>query len=416
MKISILLIAFVVSNLLLGQPSMYKILNKLSLDADSVTSNNAPEQFRGILQDKLIVALGENTHATSEYFKKKSEIIKYCVSKMGFKALVFESDVVASKNIDKYLIKGEGNIDSLLFELGTKAWMTEEVREILIWLKNYNNMKSDTDKVRFFGIDVQWSINIAHEIIINYKLENILTKASYEHLESISKKGLKFTTDTSLTLCNELAKAAEYYPFRNNDEKSDFIELVNLFYQNIDCKNSKDINEISKKRDFYMAQNAMKVIDTLKLKSILWAHNEHILKSKNVIGSEAMGTWLSKKYQSSYYCIGFYLKNGELGYQNMITGLVTTQKIPAFNKRNSLDYGLSKLTYQNLFIDVTSMGSDTENIFNKPILTRNIHLLFIPKTKSYKIYNVIKRSRIIEEYDGIMFFSTTTGAKPIIKN
>lgn len=416
MKLLALFISLFTVKILFGQPLEYKKINECSLNADSITSDNMPKQFSAIFQDKIIIALGENTHATSEYFVKKSEIIKYSVSKLGFKAVIFEADVVASKNIDKYIFKGEGNIDSLLFELGTKAWMVEEVRELLIWLKSYNTSKPDTDKVRFFGIDIQWSINIARKLIVNYRLETILTKDSYEHLESISNNGLKTSTNSSLTLLNELEKAAAYYPFGDSNEKVDFLELANLLYQSIDCKKSKDIVEISKKRDFYMAQHVMKVIDSLSYKSIIWAHNEHVLKSFNIAGAEAMGAWLSKKYQSLYYCIGFFLKEGELGYQNMITGMATTQKIPAFNKHNSLDYKLSKLIYPNVFIDVSTfdtMNNNSDNIFNKQITIRNIHLISVPKTKSYRIYNVTKRTRIVDEYDGIMFFSKTTGAKPI---
>jgi erythromycin esterase len=416
MKFLLLFIAFATFNVLLGQQSNYKILNEYSLNADSITSYNMPEQLQAILQDKLVIALGENTHATREYFLKKNEIIKYCVNKLGFKAVIFEADVVASKKIDKYIFKGEGNIDSLLFELGTKAWMTEEVKELLIWLKEFNHMKIDSEKVRFFGMDIQWSVNIVNQLKSRYKVKDFLTQKANSELDLISSGNGKVNMESAKLLVDELKEKSNSYSFVNNNDRVNFLELIRLLDQSINYKATIDIYEKSKKRDYYMASNVIKIVDSLNLKSIVWAHNEHILKTKNSLAIEAMGCKLAAYYLYKYYCIGFFLKEGELGYMDKYTGKIVKQKIPSFNKRKSLDRKLSKLKYENLFINIRSIETKiqgSENIFNYDMITRNIHLVPSRNGKSYRIYNVVKTSRIIDEFDGIIFLNKTTGANPI---
>ena len=52
-------------------------------------------------------------------------------------------------------IQGEGNIDEIMANMpGWFIWDTEEMKEIILWMREYNETQTDDEKIQFFGIDI----------------------------------------------------------------------------------------------------------------------------------------------------------------------------------------------------------------------------------------------------------------------
>lgn len=107
--------------------------------------------------DAKIIGLGEATHGTKDFFEMKNRIFKYMVEQHGFKAIAFEMDV-AEAMIFEDLIQGKTSGDMrfiMISKMYFWTWKTQEVLELLVWMRDYNVGKSPADRIHFYGVDCQ---------------------------------------------------------------------------------------------------------------------------------------------------------------------------------------------------------------------------------------------------------------------
>ena len=110
------------------------------------------DPLRKIWQGARIVALGEATHGTSEFFRMKRRLTEFLVTQMGFRHFAMELDEDTAAGIEAY-IQGRGNsnpVASLYW-----PWRTQEVAAMLDWMRKYNESAAAPDRVYFHGIDYQ---------------------------------------------------------------------------------------------------------------------------------------------------------------------------------------------------------------------------------------------------------------------
>jgi erythromycin esterase-like protein len=102
-----------------------------------------------------LVGLGEGTHGTREFYLLKGRLIKYLVTAKGFRTIAFEGNFAAVSALDDYVVRGRGTPQSAVAALDGFNWETEEIIELLRWVRAYNLDARHTQKVRFYGIDVE---------------------------------------------------------------------------------------------------------------------------------------------------------------------------------------------------------------------------------------------------------------------
>lgn len=64
--------------------------------------------FKDAIGSSRIVALGESTHGTSEFFSLKHKLLQYAVIELGFRVFALEDHLIAGEAINAYLTKGIG--------------------------------------------------------------------------------------------------------------------------------------------------------------------------------------------------------------------------------------------------------------------------------------------------------------------
>lgn len=99
-----------------------------------------------------IVALGEATHGTREFFQLKHRIFRHLVEREGFTAIAFEAGLPEAMDIDRYIQTGEGDPRSLLAQLYW-TWNTQEVLDLIKWMRTYNADSRHARKIHFYGFD-----------------------------------------------------------------------------------------------------------------------------------------------------------------------------------------------------------------------------------------------------------------------
>jgi len=102
-----------------------------------------------LLTGKRIVALGEATHGTSEFFRMKHRLVEFLVREMGFRHFGMELSPEDGYLIDSY-IQGKGTDPKQVLYW---PWATQEVMEMLDWMRDYNASVAPEQRITFHGID-----------------------------------------------------------------------------------------------------------------------------------------------------------------------------------------------------------------------------------------------------------------------
>jgi len=113
------------------------------------------EPLRAIVSSARIVALGEATHGTREFFQLKHRLLEFLVRELGFTAFALEANWPEAQAVDDYVRHGRGDPAAALAGLRFWTWNTEEVLALIEWLRAYN--AGGGRPVSFTGFDAQFS-------------------------------------------------------------------------------------------------------------------------------------------------------------------------------------------------------------------------------------------------------------------
>jgi erythromycin esterase len=397
-----------------GQLPLKSNLEAASIKIELFETKDNLTFLDSILKDNKVLALGESTHGTSDFFKMKFMIIKYCVTELGYKSIGIEADYAGTKQLNSFLTEGNGNIDDAIYDMGIAAWMTIEMKEIIEWLKDFNSNKSAKDKIQIWGFDMQFSnatVEDLKRIVLPYAKNNEFEIHFFDTIQSwkYSNQINKAKLDGFIKNLKELSK------IMNVSDRINLLRLTQILEQTMYFKSKTDYVERLIVRDSCMAFNVNTTLDFYKHKSILWAHNGHIAKSKNYKNWRPMGSYLNKEYGDSYYPLGLMTEKGSIGFYNRLTLMNDTIEIPFDSKKKSYDKILANNSYDNFFIDIkSSLKKPTlKQLFSEKHLTRTIDLIYNTKTKNYYVQNNYFKESLYENFNGIIFIRQTRGARPL---
>ena len=100
-----------------------------------------------------LLALGEPTHGIKAFPLLRNELLGQLVER-GYRSIVLETDALAALLVDDYVNGGEVDIEKVLatgFSHGFGA--VPGNRELVEWLRDYNDGRAPADRVRFYGFD-----------------------------------------------------------------------------------------------------------------------------------------------------------------------------------------------------------------------------------------------------------------------
>jgi erythromycin esterase len=103
-----------------------------------------------------VVGLGEGTHGTREFFQMKHRIVQHLVTKMGFTHFTIEATSLEADELNRYVQGAGGNPKSLLSRLYFWNLRSQEVLDVIEWLRAYNSTVPTASRVQFSGFDIQY--------------------------------------------------------------------------------------------------------------------------------------------------------------------------------------------------------------------------------------------------------------------
>ena len=288
------------------------------------------EPLRSVVGDAQIVAVGEATHGTREFFRLKHRILEFLVEKMNFTVFAIEANWPESLAVNDYVLNGKGDPAQALAGLYFWTWNTEEVLDMIRWMRMYNEDASHLKKVKFFGFDMQ----VARVAVTNVE----------DYLRKVDPEEAALVTEVRAPL-SDAAKEYEYAnqsaEFRNKtaaaidgtlkhfDERreqylrSSSSEAWILARHNLEIvKQAEKLRSAAGAgdavRDPAMAENIKWILghEPPGTKIMVWAHNSHI-STEPIFGSPSMGMTLRGMYGSAMVVCGFSFNQGSFQAKDM---------------------------------------------------------------------------------------------------
>jgi erythromycin esterase len=113
------------------------------------------QPLKKMIGSSHLVAMGEATHGSCEFFRMKHRLLEFLVNEMGFTVFAMEAPMPESQIIDEYVLTGKGDPEKALAGFYNWVWNTEEVLDMIKWMRSYNSDPSHINKLKFYGFDMQ---------------------------------------------------------------------------------------------------------------------------------------------------------------------------------------------------------------------------------------------------------------------
>ncbi|MCB9688391.1 MAG: erythromycin esterase family protein [Alphaproteobacteria bacterium] len=121
------------------------------LDLD--TPDTELEPLGEIVDDAVLVGLGESKHCAGGYLEAKARIVQWLVERRGFRLVALETPWVHAGVAQRYVEAGEGTSEDAMDSV-FGAFHDSGTRRMFEWLRSWNEAHPD-DPVHFVGFDVQ---------------------------------------------------------------------------------------------------------------------------------------------------------------------------------------------------------------------------------------------------------------------
>ena len=116
--------------------------------AKAVADLSVPEETK-------IVALGEATHGNREFQALKLEVFQVLVERYGVRALALEGDFGGCEAVNRYIHGGGGTARDAVAAIGFAIYRTQEMEDLVSWMRTYNETAPEGQDLRFYGFDMQ---------------------------------------------------------------------------------------------------------------------------------------------------------------------------------------------------------------------------------------------------------------------
>lgn len=384
------------------------------------------QPLKRIIGDARIVSVGEATHGTHEFQAMKDRLVRFLVTEMGFTDFAMEANLPECERVNDYVHGGQGDLPQLLRGLYFWTWNTEEVRDMVNWMRAHNATPAGAPRIRFHGFDMQ-SISVAMGDVLTY-LQQVdppaatAADARYKDLpgRSISNQDATmrlrggsaadratFLTGVQSVYDNLAAMQERYTAGSTPDAYARALQDARIAVQGADYVAAEPAkqNDI---RDRYMAENVTWLLNRagVNAKMILWAHNQHV-GTTPYVSVKSMGMWLRERYGDTMRVLGqtFYA-----GTCNAVEGIVTAVIVPP-PLPDSYEAAFHGTGYPRAIVDLRTIhaGTTPTDWLEGPHPFRAIGAGY-DEAAPEKFFN---ETRLPEKFDALIYIQDSTPTKPL---
>lgn len=286
--------------------------------------------FKKSVGSARVIALGEATHGTREFFLIKHRLLQYAVEHLQVRVFAIEANQLEVEKINRYVCRGEGAAEKVIRSM-FRVWNTEEMLALIQWMRAYNTLHP-ADPVEFVGFDCQdpalpmdsiarfvaeWEPVLLDSVAALQKAYRAAWAAQYYPQAPDSVRlGWKISAEKVLSLV-EQHKPAWLQRARNDADK----QRIEWAHQNARVVTQAAIvawSQVVSARDTFMAENIrwIQVQRPADTRMVVWAHDSHIARSDhpdqnlNYHSGNSMGKHLSRLFGDDYRAYGLFTAEG----------------------------------------------------------------------------------------------------------
>jgi erythromycin esterase len=389
----------------------------------SVLAGNGFDDLTGLdrlIGNARIVALGEATHGTAEFFQMKHRLLEYLVERKGFTVLAIEGNWPEAQVADRFIKTGEGDAGVALAAMYYWTWQAEEVSALLRWMRHYNATRGQRPVLSFSGFDMQVP-NVAIKRVIDVldhtgSADRDDVRALYDGMEKLDRWGTGTPAEENARLADRAGKVLDLIEAHREtlvmastpQEYCDLRQAARIVRQVF----ARRAGIAGAERDCAMAENVRWLIEEAfpGQKIVLWAHNGHV--GTDMGGS--LGDHLRDRYGDQMVTIGFSAHHGEVRARRRAEGaqpgpLGAAPLAPV--SKVSVEAVFQETDLPRFILDLRDLPKDSAvgAWLSKPRLHRMIGAEYGAERDS-KYYAHV---RLPQMYDAIVFIAQSTAAKPL---
>jgi erythromycin esterase len=274
-----------------------------------------------LLGEARIVGLGEATHGSREFFQVKHRLLEYLVAEKGFTVLAVEANWPESLAVDDYVQGGPGDPAQLLAGFHYWMWATEEMLDLLRWLRAWNADSRHARKVHVYGFDAQFPERATDAVAIYLRkvdpeygaaVAGLLERVR-RHRIGAADRAVEPPAGPGLAalLARLDERQADYAAAAGRREWTLARHAATILVQE---EAMRDVSEagVFDVRDRAMAENVAWLLDQEPpgARMVVWAHNGHVSRCDPFAAVHPLGEHLRRRFGAGYLAIGFVFNRG----------------------------------------------------------------------------------------------------------
>jgi erythromycin esterase len=249
-----------------------------------------------MIGDARLVALGEATHGTREFSTMKHRIVECLVEEKGFNLFLIEENWGETLAVNRYVQTGAGDAGRALRAFQA-IWQTEELFDLIYWIRAHNENSGARPTVSFHGYDVT-RVQQALANLVDYVtevdpdglpfVEEELRCFRQNYIPHRPERGPLRLTEAQYQRCREgvqnvhdwlLSRQLVHEDASASMEYAQAVYSARLLVQNEQFRSADPMDaETRNLRELFMADNVASLLEQAEpgAKVIIWAHNGHV--------------------------------------------------------------------------------------------------------------------------------------------
>lgn len=275
------------------------------------TGENAnPEEFAQYAQsveditipeNAKIIALGEATHGNVEFQQLKLDVFKQMVENYGVRAFALEGDFGGCEQVNSYIHGGEGTAGEAAAAIDFAIYRTDEMAELISYMRQYNDNAADGEDLRFYGFDMQ-RYAYSFQSLIEACNELGVDTSNLEKLMDGEDWSGEFDSPARMEMIRQIKTELEGK--ESSAQAVHFADML-LQYCELQVLLEEDTDNGSMLRDKFMAESVEWILQQEQHRGyeriFVSGHNNHVAKFGSL---DSMGKLLSNEMDNGYYVIG----------------------------------------------------------------------------------------------------------------
>ncbi len=368
-----------------------------------------------------VVGIGEATHGNREFQKIKRDVIEKVVKEGDGHSICFEMAVGDGTMINDAVHDPDSDLVAVMGKQSYPLYDTEEMVELLKWMRDYNMTVPYEESLMFYGVDPQGA-----QTAIIY-LQELCKKGCELLTEAEKEKILSIKTEEKSDYAGEREFFQKLYERLSSIDDLKHKQLsmtAKVVLQNLDAPDyDTDREAFGKHRDQCMAENLKSYSDIEGDRGysqiVITAHNAHAMRGGSSplpsADSDTMGDRIDRLFDGSYFCIGTEFYKGDVNIHTAGTYEDNYHRADHFYCSNDpLAYQAKNFedgTYCLDFSKVTDENSKVYKLIHSYIFNSIIG-------EGYSLASELGRSDRIkmvpaDRYDAIIYYYEVTPIDPI---